>query len=355
MRTNYLEPAGIFLYNDRISSNLQKATVKLLYSHITGSIYRIDVPLPKSPLRNLNAYLIKGRDRSLLIDTGYRREECRAALQSGLRELHVSMDDTDIFLTHMHSDHSGLAMDMAGRDSRIFISREDGERLRWLYTTDSRDRQRAALRRGGVPEPVLKLVMASPLIDYGCKNFADFTPVNAGDILEYGAHSLAALSVPGHSPGQLCLYDEHAAAMFLGDHVLFDISPNITCWNGFDDPLGAYVRSLTYIRAFDVAFPMPGHRGVSCGMRERIDAIIEHHAARLREVLLKLGERGRVTAYQLAGEMSWNMRGGWDRFPPDQQWFATGETIAHLDYLAARGEVDSTEEDGVLYFERKLS
>ena len=324
-----------------------------MHSHITGNIYRIDVPLPKSPLRNLNAYLVKGKDRNLLIDTGYRREECRAALTEGLRELDVSMEDTDIFLTHMHSDHSGLAMDMAGRGTRIFISREDGERLRNLYTLASRDLQRLSLHQGGVPVPIAQLVMVSPLIDYGCKNFTDFSPVEAGDKLEYGGHTLTALAVPGHSPGQLCLYDERSAAMFLGDHVLFDITPNITCWNDFDDSLGAYVRSLIYLRGFDVQFPMPGHRGVSCGMAERIDTIIEHHAARIREVLALLTGEAPTTAYDMAGRMSWNMRGGWDSFPPSQKWFATGETIAHLDYLTARDEVERTCRDGVFYYERK--
>ena len=32
--------------------------------------------------------------------------------------------------------------------------------------------------------------------------------------------------------------------MFLGDHVLFDITPNITTWPDFEDPLGTYVHSL---------------------------------------------------------------------------------------------------------------
>ncbi len=330
-----------------------KVAVNPLHSHITGNIYQIDVPLPKSPLRNLNAYLIRGKDRNLLIDTGYRRPECRAALEEGLRELNVSMDDTDIFLTHMHSDHSGLVTDIAGRDSRIFVSREDGERLRTLYTIASRDLQRLTLYQGGVPEPTAKLVMASPLIDYGCKNFTDYVPVEPGDKLEYGGHSFTALSVPGHSPGQLCLYEERRAAMVLGDHVLFDITPNITCWNDYEDALGAYVRSLIYIQGFDVDIPMPGHRGVTCGMVERIDTIIEHHASRIREVLALMSGCPPTTAYDLAGRMSWNMRGGWDRFPPSQKWFATGETIAHLDYLIARDEVERTCRDGVYYYERR--
>ena len=57
-----------------------------MYTHIEGNIYSIFVPLPDNPLRNLNAYLIKDDKRSLLIDTGFRRDECREALLGAGRQ-----------------------------------------------------------------------------------------------------------------------------------------------------------------------------------------------------------------------------------------------------------------------------
>ena len=36
---------------------------------ISEGLYRIPVPLPGNPLRELNSYLLRGRERSLLIDT----------------------------------------------------------------------------------------------------------------------------------------------------------------------------------------------------------------------------------------------------------------------------------------------
>ena len=44
-------------------------------------LFRLPIPLPRNPLRELNAYLIRGRERSLLIDTGFRLPECRQALR----------------------------------------------------------------------------------------------------------------------------------------------------------------------------------------------------------------------------------------------------------------------------------
>jgi glyoxylase-like metal-dependent hydrolase (beta-lactamase superfamily II) len=83
-----------------------------LYEKILPDIYRIEVPLPKSPLKALNSYLVKGDGRYLLIDTGLNRKECKQALFSGLDELHVDLTKTDIFITHLHSDHMGLAGDV---------------------------------------------------------------------------------------------------------------------------------------------------------------------------------------------------------------------------------------------------
>ena len=40
---------------------------------ILPGLYRIPVPLPGNPLKELNAYLLRGNERSILIDTGFRQ------------------------------------------------------------------------------------------------------------------------------------------------------------------------------------------------------------------------------------------------------------------------------------------
>ena len=92
-----------------------------MYTQIEENIYSIFVPLPDNPLKNLNAYFIRGEGgRNLLIDTGFRRDECREALLEGLSGLGARLEDTDICLTHLHSDHSGLAVEAAGERGLLF-------------------------------------------------------------------------------------------------------------------------------------------------------------------------------------------------------------------------------------------
>ena len=311
-----------------------------MYTHIEDNIYTIPVPLPNNPLRQLNSYVIKGEGRNLVIDTGFKLEECRKALCDGLEELGVDMNCTDIFLTHLHSDHSGLAAELATQSSKIYISRADGELLT-LSLTQGLGRVEE-YRSYGFSEKELENFWENPSMKYRQESPFSFTYVADGDVLTYGGRRMEVIFTPGHTPGHVCLYDRANKVMFLGDHVLFNITPNITTWPFFEDPLGHYVHSLMDISIYDVRLPLPAHRGVNGTMAERIGTIIEHHGARIREMLDILTERPGLTPYDLSGMMTWRVHGktnSWADFPLNQKWFAVGETAAHLDYLLKRGRV----------------
>lgn len=78
------------------------------------------------------------------------------------------------------------------------------------------------------------------------------------------------------------------------------------------------------------------------------EALERHHAARLEEVLRILREQPELTAYEIAGGMTWQIRArSWAEFPPVQKWFAVGECLAHLDYLRKRGAIARRKTDGI--------
>jgi glyoxylase-like metal-dependent hydrolase (beta-lactamase superfamily II) len=66
----------------------------------------IQVPLPRNPLRELNAYLLRGKpgEKDLLIDLGFNLDECENALRAALAEA-GGPAGFDILLTHFHPDH----------------------------------------------------------------------------------------------------------------------------------------------------------------------------------------------------------------------------------------------------------
>ena len=47
-----------------------------------------------------------------------------------------------------------------------------------------------------------------------------------------------------------------------------------------------------------------------------------------------------MSAYALTAKMAWDIKASsWETFPIVQQWFATGETLAHLRFLEEEGWV----------------
>ena len=155
------------------------------------------------------------------------------------------------------------------------------------------------------------------------------------------------ISVPGHTPGNAMFWEEKHRFMFTGDHILFDISPNITSWLGVEDSLGDYLDSLKKAKKYPVVFALPGHRKTG-NYEERIEQLLLHHEKRLEEVIKLLEEKPDMTLYELTGKMRWKIRAAsWEDFPAAQKWFAVGECMAHADHLEKLGKVSRYFEDGV--------
>lgn len=325
-----------------------------MVTHIFGDIYTIPVPLPNNPLKNLNVYFIRG-DRNLLIDTGFHQEECRTALLSGLRELHADMHNTDIFLTHLHSDHTGLAPDIATEDTRIFIGEYDLDHMPGKNSTFSWAASDDHFAAEGFPRDLLAILTErNPAQGLSPVPYDDYIPVSDGEMFSYGQHHFRAIHTPGHTPGHLCLWEEETGILILGDHVLFDITPNITRWAGHGDSLGKYLSSLEAINQLPVQLPLPAHRQVHMDFHERCRQLIAHHGVRCQEVLNILSSGDALTAWDIAAGMTWRIKAkNWAEFPPPQKWFAVGEAMAHLDHLIELGKVERSF-DGEVYRYKRL-
>ena len=308
---------------------------------LAGQIWRINIPLENSPLKNLNAYLIRGRSRNLLVDTGYHADSCIAAMRSALQELRVDMRDTDIFLTHLHSDHCGMAGDIASPDSTVYMSPADDAHLQSSYAPDFWERsEKTYLAYGFTEDELAENRKGNPAIAYRQPEPLPHTPALDGQIIDLGGIWLTCLDTPGHTPGHMCLYDEERGILFAGDHIIYDITPNITSWSEMDDALGTYLDSLRRVQQMDIRMAYSAHRGALVSCAGRIEALLEHHQARLEDALRILKNSDGLTAYQTAAGMKWSIRArNWEEFPVVQKFFAVGEAASHLDHLISLGMV----------------
>jgi len=308
-----------------------------MIEEILTNLYKIEIPLPKNPLKAVNSYVIKNAGRNLIVDTGWNQKECMNAMQAGLRELGVDIRKTDFFITHLHADHFGLVSNLMTDNSKIYFNQPDADRFRSGFQLDGFVN---FARLNGYPEKELQTALRNhPGLKFRATADLAFHILKEGDILSIGDYVFKCIETPGHTLGHMCLYEPNKKIFVSGDHILNDITPNIQLWSDEWNPLKEYMASLDKVYELDIELVLPGHRSIFKNCRERIQDLKHHHQNRLNEIISIL-EKGRKNAFRVASKMSWDIiSDSWDLFPVSQKWFATGEAIAHLKYLEGKGVV----------------
>lgn len=327
---------------------------------IRKGIYRIEIPLPRNPLRALNAYLIRGSDRNLIIDTGFNQAVCRDAMDMAMAKIDFSMDNTDIFLTHCHYDHVGLVGYLAKPETRIY----SGD-----YTIDIIQEKpnftlyfRQFVLESGLGDMELTQDSTSHL-GYRYRpdkiNSRNTIRVQDNMMINVGDYQLRCILTTGHAPDHFCLYEENHKLLFSGDHILGSITPNNTIWGTpwetDVDYLGEYLQSLDKVKALDIAVTYPGHRGVISDCYKRIEELRMHHEMRLNNILDILGSKS-MTGAQVASQMDWDLdTKNWGAFPTAQKIFSTGEALSHLTHLVYEGVLVKEQHNEVVYYRRDVT
>jgi len=273
------------------------------------------------------------------------------ALVSGLDECGVDLKQADFFITHMHADHSGLVSTLAREEARIYFGQADAEIIR-SSTSEHWEKMIGFARECGFPgEELEKAVGSHPGRRYSPDNSIDISVAKNGDTVSVGDYLFECIETPGHTPGHICLYEPSKRVFICGDHILFDITPNITLSVEDGNALKEYLVSLDKVYDLDVELVLPGHRSIFRNQKERIRQLKLHHQARLAEVISIL-ERSKQNAFQVASQMTWDIGfKSWDSFPPAQKLFAFGEAMAHLKYLEEAGDVGWwVEKQGIVFF-----
>ena len=319
---------------------------------ILPRLYRIVVPLPGNPLKEINSYVLTSDDRNLVIDTGMNRPECKEVLEPGLAELGVDLGETDFIITHLHADHQGMVAGLLRNGSRAYMGEDDASRLKAGTTAHARRSPMGDYAaKSGFPDDELQSAMVNhPGLKYGPESVVDYQYIKEGDIFKVGDYTLEVVATPGHTYAHMSLYERDKKIFFSGDHVLGDITPNIQAWSDDIDPLDLYIKSLKRVYELDVELCLPGHRSFITDFKKRVLELIEHHRVRANEAISIL-EKESQTAYQTASKMTWDIDAkSWNDFPVMQKWFATAEAIAHLIYLENKDLVQREIRDGLIFF-----
>jgi|YelNatPaOPRAMG01_1025707.scaffolds.fasta_scaffold56485_1 glyoxylase-like metal-dependent hydrolase (beta-lactamase superfamily II) len=97
---------------------------------------------------------------------------------------------------------------------------------------------------------------------------------------------LIVIETPGHSPGHCCLYEPNKRILFSEDHLLKEITPNVSLWSEEVDVLNLYLTNLKRFTELEVKIVLPGHGDPFSKFEKRICELERHHAERCDEILL---------------------------------------------------------------------
>ena len=210
------------------------------------------------PWMRCNMWLIHGRDRNLLIDSGMGLRPLKPEI-AALTERPVAA-----VCTHCHFDHIGCAHEF---ETRLGHRIEDID-----YAAPDLARSCASNWIG------MELLTALPHAGYELRNF-HLTPapltghLDDGDVLDTGDRVFNVLHLPGHSPGSIALYERATRTLFSGD-VVYD---GMLIDNAWHSDAGDYELSLRRLKELPIEQVHAGHEG-SFG-RQRLHELIESYLA----------------------------------------------------------------------------
>ncbi|MEE8372518.1 MAG: MBL fold metallo-hydrolase [Dehalococcoidia bacterium] len=310
-------------------------------------IHHIRLPIPFAVsgeigeiVADSNSYLIRGNDGWLLVDPGWDDPQTLGVLEEGIRQAGASIEDiSQIVATHFHPDHYGLAgqvRKISGAKVALHQKESPFIELRHIPSEQRLQGMTDWLLRNGVPENEI------PDVDFTMKMDVPDVFLSGGEKIGTGQFDFEVMWTPGHSPGHICLYDKEKRLLISGDHIIADITPDISAYPmSGSNPLGDYLNSLRKVDKLDVQLVLPGHGSPFDYFQRRVNEILEHHRDRMKAILGILKD-GPMTAYEIASRIQWiPQKGGvaWEALDSLNQRMALMETLAHLGMLQEDEEV----------------
>lgn len=295
------------------------------------------LPLPMS-LDHINVYALADGDGWTLIDAGLNTKVSIAGWEAAFAGPLGGKPVKRVICTHMHPDHVGLAGWLCERfDVPLLMSRLEYVTARMLVA-DTGPAPRAGevfFRAAGWNDEQID-VWRREFGRFGRGVYPlpqSYLRLSEGDDVEIGGDIWSIVVGNGHSPEHVCLWRRSDGVFLAGDQILPRISSNVSVWptEPMQDPLGDWLTSLEKLRALLPAdtFVLPSHGEPFTGIHTRIEALQRGHETGLRRLERTLRDPRR--AIDVFSSLFSRPIG------PEVFGMATGESVAHLNYLERQG------------------
>ena len=298
----------------------------------------VRMPLPFA-LEHINLWLLADQGSWTIVDCGFGVPATRALWEAIFAQHLGSLPVSRIAVTHFHPDHFGAAAWLADlwQAPVLMTAPEFAAAQAWHRAQDpfTREAHLSMFERHGLRLADAGGLPRENLFRRGVPDIpARITPLVDGQILTVGGRDWRVVTGHGHSPEHAALFCSELGVLIAGDMVLPRISTNVSVQPHLPDadPLGQFLASLARYADLDAeTLVLPSHGLPFYGLRDRVGALARHHAARLEE----LHSECRVPRTSAEVMPVIFKR----KLDAQQTFFAMGETLSHLNWLRARGQL----------------
>ena len=308
-----------------------------------------------------NLYIIRGEERSLMVDTSINALRDWNILKGMIDALGIDCRTLDIFVTHDHPDHTGLVPKLQALGARAFMNPDETRNRADLihsYLMDEHARVEN-LRIVGVTKEETPEVFET-FMEYTTKAYEDFKrpaeldfiPVRPGETLSYGGYSFEVVLLKGHTFGQCGLYEKEKKLLFVGDQIMTTIVPNVGTQETDLGMLECYMKSLGELKhKYKDCYFLPCHYGEITDIEKEVDRIIFGYLDKCEIMKRVLEEAGTALTTRDIGVRTYGRSQG----PPDYAHFISctqiwAKTFSCMEYMMGEGFVERSERDGIVYW-----
>lgn len=259
-------------------------------SELRAGLFVLPIPINYPP-GHINCYLLDDEYGVTIVDTGHISRPGMKTWESALKEPLLKNRVKQVYLTHGHPDHCGLAewlCERTGATLLIHADELDAVRRLWRNGVFSKQEQYDFYREWGVGEDQLKhFIRLIEGFRVGMTDLeVDIELIEGGDRLKLGDREWTVIQGKGHTPSNCGLFCRDERILISGDHILPRIYPNVSLWWGAsDNPLQEYLDSLEIWKALDCDIYLPSHGGMGKQYKSRIEKIEALHHRRLTAAL----------------------------------------------------------------------
>lgn len=322
---------------------------------VAPGILWVAMPLPIKGLDWINLWLIEETNGWTLVDTGMSMDDTRENWENVFANHLKGKPISRVIGTHLHPDHIGLAGWITRKfDCELWMTQAEYISCRMLVADTGREAPPEGVEfyaKAGWDEDMLTHYksrfgffgkMVAPLPEA-------YRRLEDRDVITIGDRDWRIIVGYGHSPEHACLYCEALNVLISGDQLLPRISSNVSVYptEPEADPLSGWLNSCEKLKAeipVDVLV-LPAHNRPFIGAHPRLDSLVSGHKRQIERLWERIKEP--ASAVDVFGTLFFRKIGKGDFFT------ATGEAIAHLNYLYVRGRASRKLVDGVYQYEAK--